>query len=375
MMTRLSCLFAVVILVSASRSLALDVPAPPHTFVTKANANVRAKPSVSSEILLSLKKGQPVTVSGEIEDTMAAGDEPKRWAEVVLPAGTHVWIYGALVNPADKSIRPISVNLRAGPGRNYSEVGTLPHGTIIRELRDSDGWLEIEAPTGAAKGFIATTLLGDEIPSPPPGTVSRTPPPVRALPPADPRLANRVVPLPSDHSRPNPTVGRLLPSEERVTGQPLHPATPPARPPTVTIEPVPSSENPHLTAPPVAPVQTPVATVVSEPAPVVPAPPQPVADIAIPVISQPDAAPTDKVHEVMREGVVVFARSPQAPSDYQLNNFRRGEAMIGFLYSEDPNLQLSDWRGKRVLVTAEEYLDPRWPRRPLLKVSAIREAY
>ncbi len=367
MMPRLRQILSAALLCAALPALPAS-PVPTRTVAAKANANVRAKPSVSSEILFSSKKGQPLQVVRENEDPKAASDEPKRWAEVVVPAGTRVWVYGALIDPATKVVRANTVNLRAGPGRNYSDVGSIPRGTPVKELRATDGWLEIEAPEGTAHGFVAATLLGEEIH---PETVAAVPEPPRAVmaPPA-PRSGSRPVPLPSNNSRPAPSVGRAAPADSVVTAQPLAPARR-AEPPTIVIEPIPAEIVPPPAPVANQPVPEPVAPAVIAPAVVAP----PALPAVITQVSQPEIVLTEKVREVQREGIVDFVHSPQAPGDYQLNNFRKGEAMVGFLYTEDKNIHFNEWRWKRVLITGEEYIDPNWPRRPLIKVTAIRDAY
>ena len=175
MMPRLRQILSTLLLSSALTAFAAS-PIPTRTVAAKANANVRAKASVSSEIHFSSKKGQPLRVIGEKEDAKAASDEPKRWAEIVVPAGTRVWVYGALIDPTNKVVRANTVNLRAGPGRNYSDVGSIPRGTPIKELRATDGWLEIEAPEGAARGYVAASLLGEEIRESAVASVTEPPP-------------------------------------------------------------------------------------------------------------------------------------------------------------------------------------------------------
>jgi hypothetical protein len=77
----------------------------------------------------------------------------------------------------------------------------------------------------------------------------------------------------------------------------------------------------------------------------------------------------------MREGVVAVALTPQAPGNYQLDNFRKREGMIAFLYTDDPEIKLASWRWRRVLITGEEYVDARWPKSAVIKVTAIQPAY
>ncbi len=374
MMSRLRPLISAALLAAAFPAMALDLQptnAASRIVAVKGNANVRAKASLASEILFSSKKGQALKVIREVEDPKAAADEPSRWSEVVVPAGTHLWVYGALIDSTNKVVRANSVNLRAGPGRNYSDVGNISRGTPIKIIHANEGWIEIEAPEGAAHGFVASTLLGNEVVAP-----ATAPPPAPAVAstivPATPRpvAPARTVPLPANNTRPAPTIGRTVPADPIVDTQPLAPArtavTPRrvVQPPVVQDEAQPIETAPVAVEPATAPVTpTPVAT---QPNPI---------PVVTPLVSQPEIIHTDKVREVIREGVVDFARSPQAPSDYQLNNFRKGEAMIGFIYTDDKAIRFSDWRWKRVLITGEEYIDPAWPRRPLIKVTAIHDAY
>jgi hypothetical protein len=62
-------------------------------------------------------------------------------------------------------------------------------------------------------------------------------------------------------------------------------------------------------------------------------------------------------------------------SQAELDNFRKREGMIAFLYTDDPEIKLSSWRWRRVLITGEEYVDARWPKSAVIKVTAIQPAY
>jgi hypothetical protein len=77
----------------------------------------------------------------------------------------------------------------------------------------------------------------------------------------------------------------------------------------------------------------------------------------------------------MREGVVKFSISPDAPGTYELDSFRRGEGTLDYLIVNDPKKSdLAKWRGKRVFVEGDEYRDRRW-RTPVLKVISVQAAY
>lgn len=340
-------------------------PKPPGPVVTTGNANLRAKPSMNAEILVSLKKDAVLVSLGESVDPKAPADEPKEWVSVAAPAGTKVWIFAALVDPTTKTVRPAKANLRAGPGRNYAEVGYALQGTAVQELRSADGWIQIAAPEGAVVGYIAKSLTkpAPEKPvAPTPIAKATATNSTQAI--AGNSSARRPVPLPSDSSKPSIAPGRSVPSDANVAPQPLNPKPAPVRRPSpvdTVAQAVPeTSPQPEPTPVPLA--AEPVA---------VPSIPEPPASLP----SQPEITHTDKPRVVIREGIVGLATSPQAPGDYQLNNFRKGEGMIGFLHTDNPEIKLSSWRWRRVLVTGEEYIDARWPKSALIKVTAIQPAY
>lgn len=363
--------FLLAALLPALTSWALS-PKPPEPIVTTGSANLRAKPSMSAEILLSLKKGQELLQVGTAEDPKAPADEPKEWVEVAAPAGTKVWIFAALVDFKTKTVRAKKANLRAGPGRNYAEVGYLVEGSVVQELRAADGWLQIAAPEGAVVGYIAKSLVrtapeglattsGQKPMTPPPTAVRTT------------SANRRPVPLPDSANRESTSVARAIPADPAIESTPLHtvPATriqpAPARieqplpevvPPPAVVQP------PPTTAPTVTEVTPPQAEVVPTPVP---------STLSVP--SQPNIVHVDRPRQVIREGVVSVALTPQAPGNYQLDSFRKREGMIAFLYTDDPEIKLASWRWRRVLVTGEEYVDARWPKSAVIKVTGIQPAY
>lgn len=345
-------------------ALALQ-PKPPGPVVTTGNANLRAKPSMNAEILVSLKKDAVLVSLGETVDPKAPADEPKEWVEVAAPAGTKVWVFAALVDPATKTIRPSKANLRAGPGRNYAEVGYALHGTTIQELRSADGWIQIAAPEGAVIGYIAKSLTKPAPDKKPTPTLSASVPATNPAPAIAGTIpTRRPVPLPSNSGKPSIAPGRPVPSEADIAPQSLPSKPSPVRRPTPvdTVAQAIPEASPRQEPTPTAPAAEPIA---------IPSIPEPPASVP----SQPEITHTDKPRVVIREGIVGLATSPQAPGDYQLNNFRKGEGMIGFLHTDNPEIKLSSWRWRRVLVTGEEYIDARWPKSVLIKVTAIQPAY
>src|SRR5208283_1031173 len=53
------------------------------------------------------------------------------------------------------------LNLRAGPGENYSVLGTIEHGTVVTESDRRGSWIQIEPPTNAY-AYVAAMYLKQE---------------------------------------------------------------------------------------------------------------------------------------------------------------------------------------------------------------------
>src|SRR5580698_10030886 len=108
---------------SGMKRVVLDPPA--AAIVKSANVNLRGKAAFTGETLGHLQKGDAVTVLGHITLTHPKKDEPAEWAQIVMPASVPVWVGGEFVDADTKTIKARRVNLRGGPGENYSVVGRL----------------------------------------------------------------------------------------------------------------------------------------------------------------------------------------------------------------------------------------------------------
>jgi uncharacterized protein YgiM (DUF1202 family) len=142
------------------------------------------------------------------------------------------------------------------------------------------------------------------------------------------------------------------------------PATPP---PQITSAnpPEPEPAPTLVTEPqPVAPPQTEVATVT----------PSPPAN-EMPVIA-PAPEPGPAVEEplpkriVSHEGVVRGTVSIQAPTPYALVAPDTG-VIVDYLYTPTPELDLSRYKGLRIVGTGEETLDRRWKNTPVITIQKI----
>ena len=126
--------------------------------VKKDRVNVRAQASQRSEVITQLKKGETVAVVEEITPKKRKRGEPAIWAKIQLPSNTPVWVYAPYIETTNHTVNIKRLNLRAGPGENFSVIGRLDRGTQVKEIRTDGQWLEIEAPANAY-AFVAADLL------------------------------------------------------------------------------------------------------------------------------------------------------------------------------------------------------------------------
>ncbi len=320
--------------------------------------NVRAKPAFDGEVLATLNKGDVVEVLDQVPGTGSDG-APRPWAKIALPKQTQVWVYGPLVDPKTKMVKSKVLNLRAGPGRNYSELGELSQGATVTVLREVDGWLLIEPPPSTF-GFVSASLID----APPTATPA---PVVQAAPP---------VSTPVAKTRPAPVQPQPLPPQPIVAE--------PAPQPVATSSPVASNvvkPAPIPTPAPATPVAvTPPPEVQADPDTNAPAKPRKFRPYQPPLHSVPadkefmatGSGDVTTPREVLREGMVGRAWSVQAPGYHELGSLTK-EGTIDFLISETPDIDLTKYRGHHVLVSGEEWRDSRW-KTPLLKVKSIQLA-
>ena len=126
------------------------VPLVPGPAVVDANnVNVRGQPKIKSEVLARLTRGQTVTVIEEIVRNNSGPEEPSAWAKIVLPTNAHVWASSTYIDASNQTVKAKKLNLRSGPGENYSVIGRLQGGDAVKPITTKGDWTEIEAPTNA----------------------------------------------------------------------------------------------------------------------------------------------------------------------------------------------------------------------------------
>jgi uncharacterized protein YgiM (DUF1202 family) len=138
------------------------VPLTPGAAIVAANhVNVRGKAGIKGEVLTRMTNGEPVTVIEEITLKHSGPEEPSAWAKIVLPEKAHAWVNTAYIDATNKTVRPKKLNLRGGPGENYSVIGTLQQGDPVKEVSTKGEWTEIETITNAYAFMAAQYLTQD----------------------------------------------------------------------------------------------------------------------------------------------------------------------------------------------------------------------
>ena len=276
--------------------------------VISPNLNVRGQAGLKGEVVGHLKSGDTVMVISQINLDKHAADEPAQWAKISLPSGTKVWVNSKFVDATNKIVSVKKLNLRAGPGENYSVLGVLEKGASISELTAKGDWTQIETPTNAF-AFVAAMYLKQE-----------------AAPVVEPTPAASAVTETAPVVVPPPTASTVAEATPVI-----------AQPPTVVD----------------AAVATNVPAVIDT-------------NAAAPVIDTNPPPP----RVVSHEGFVRSSSSLVAPTAYELFDLDSGNA-INYLYSTSTNLDISRYYGFQVIVTGEEGISARWKDTPVLTIQKI----
>ena len=89
---------------------------------------------------------------------------PRNGPRSPCPRARHVWVKSSYIDAASKTVSTKKLNLRAGPGENYSVLGVIEHGTPVNEITTKDGWTQIDPPA-STYAFVAAMYLKQEAPA------------------------------------------------------------------------------------------------------------------------------------------------------------------------------------------------------------------
>ena len=131
--------------------------------------NVRSSPSVNSEVFAQLAKGETVSVLETIAPQKTELGAPAQWSRISLPATVPVYVNASFVSKG--IVTANQLNLRSGPGEQFSVLAKLARGTKVISISEKLGWLRIKAPPETV-AYVATGFLSpvqtQPIPAPAP---------------------------------------------------------------------------------------------------------------------------------------------------------------------------------------------------------------
>jgi uncharacterized protein YgiM (DUF1202 family) len=299
---------------AAPKRAAIDEPtvtlSPGAAQVAVNDLNVRGQAGLKGEVVAHLKKGDVVAVMSQLNLDKHSTGEPAQWAKIALPTSNHVWVNTKYIDAANKTVSAKKLNLRAGPGENFSVLGVVEQGTAVNVINTKGAWSEIEPPS-TAYAFVAAMYLKQEAS----GNMAANPP-----------ASSETTPAPAATPTSVPEAAPVV-----------------TTPPATTETTAPTATNPSP-----APATTP-----------------PVVETA-PVVDTNPPPPRIVTHE----GVVGPVGSIIAPTPYVLYDLSTRQN-INFLYTTSTNLDIGRYNGMLIDVTGQESIAERWKDTPLLTIQRI----
>jgi len=128
----------------------------PKVKATGDRVSLRAKPDINSEILDRAMKGEEFVFLGETND----------WLAVQAPESLSFWVSGQYVQ--NGVVQPAKLNVRSGPGPNYSVVCVVGKGDSLSLRGEFNDWLKIAPPVGGRVWISAKYAERVEPPKPEP---------------------------------------------------------------------------------------------------------------------------------------------------------------------------------------------------------------
>ena len=133
------------------------------------HCNVRSRPSLNSEVVAQLHKGEAVDVLER--KTVTEREKSMDWLRIALPANAKCFVSAKHLTGGAANVE--NLNVRCGPGASYREIGKLAKGTRVEVVEKKGEWAQIR-PTAECTGWIAGELVDVEaaVPAPAPSTAT-----------------------------------------------------------------------------------------------------------------------------------------------------------------------------------------------------------
>jgi hypothetical protein len=131
--------------------------------VTGNRVNIRARPGGKYEVV----------AQAGFRDVLAAKALGDEWVEIYPPEGIRVWVHREYVQ--EGRVSAPRLNLRCGPGINYSVVGQLVRNQTVSPEETFGEWFALEAPRQCSF-WISREFVEPLRPEPPPVAAVSSPP-------------------------------------------------------------------------------------------------------------------------------------------------------------------------------------------------------
>ena len=317
--------------------------------VLNERVNVRARPSLASEVICQLNTGSRVQILGHIRSENQPG-EPKEWYRIQAPSPATRWVSSQYIDPNTQAVTASRLNVRVGRGTNFSVVGRLERNTIVKPIRSLAGWTAIQ-PLPGTTAYLAAEFVDlvpeKEIESSAPENPSGQAPPIVS----DEEIPEIIIDDPKETE----------PGQQTESGT----KTPPA----------PGGQ----TLPP--PIYNPEESSLKDSESPEPDPNSATADQSPaekPGLSLSEEAVNRLKRIITRDGIVRRARNIQAPTYHRLEDPRTGTT-INYLHTGELKVSLGvgpdalkSYEGRKIRVIGEEAVDTRWPGIPVIEIEELR---
>jgi len=121
-------------------------------------SNVRSRPTLHSEVITQLHKGETVDVLER--KTVAEHEKSMEWLRITLPETAKCYVSANHV--VDGAADVDNLNVRCGPGSSYRDIGKLAKGTKVEIIQKKGDWAQVK-PTADCSGWIAAELVDVQV--------------------------------------------------------------------------------------------------------------------------------------------------------------------------------------------------------------------
>jgi len=134
------------------------------------HSNVRSRPTLHSEVITQLHKGDTVDVLEQ--KTVTEHEKSLEWLRITLPETAKCYVSAKHV--VDDAADVDNLNVRCGPGSSYRDVGKLAKGAKVEIVQKKGDWAQIK-PTADCSGWIAAELVDVQVAPAPIASPERAP--------------------------------------------------------------------------------------------------------------------------------------------------------------------------------------------------------